>query len=193
MEETKFDIEVLRGIALEQYGYVTTAQAVDAGVSKSNLSMLVKRDRIERVAHGVYRIPLVARTIFDRFMLALLWTGASEAVLSHETALAAFEVCDVNPIVIDVTVGKTRRIQRQGGEAYRIHYQNLDESQIGWWEGMRCVKLACAVEQCIDAGVATYLLVQAIDNGRKRGLITTCDEERLRTRLQDRGGDGQRH
>lgn len=179
MNETVFDIEKLREIALDQYGYATTAQAAEVGVSNPSLSMLVKRGRLKRVAFGVYRVPQVAPTIFDRYMLALLWTGCDEAALSHETALDAYEVCDVNPTAIHVTVSARRRIRRKDGEGYKVHYETMRDEQIGWWNGMRCVRLATAIEQCAREGTPWYLLEQAIENGRKRGLLLKKDAERL--------------
>jgi predicted transcriptional regulator of viral defense system len=68
------------------------------------LSTVVARDRLQRVAHGVYRVPQVAETEFDQYQQAVLWTGASEACLSHATALAAWEVSDINPDRIHLTV-----------------------------------------------------------------------------------------
>jgi predicted transcriptional regulator of viral defense system len=189
MKEIAFDIDRLRDVALEQYGYVTTAQAADAGVTKQSLSMLVRRERIERVCHGIYRVPQVAPTSFDRFMLALLWTNAPEAALSHETALDTYDACDVNPTQIDVTIGRARRIRRSGGSGYAIHHQDLERYQLGWWEGMRCVKLQTAIEQCIVAGTPTYLLDQAIENGRNRGLITAHDRKTLRRMIKERNGE----
>ena len=183
MTEIMFDIERLREIALDQYGYVTTAQALEAGVSKPSLSMLVKRNRLERAVRSVYRVPQVEETSFDRFMLALLWTGVPEAALSHETALDAYDVCDVEPNAIHVVVGTKRRLRKSGGEGYVIHYQNLKKSQIGWWKGMRCVKLATAIEECMIDGIPSYLLEQAISNGRKLGLITKRDAEHLEARM----------
>lgn len=179
MKEYAFDIERLREIALDQYGYVTTAQAEEVGVSKPSLSLLVKRNRLERVVRSVYRVPQMTPTSYDRFMLALLWTGYEEAALSHETALDAYEVCDVNPAAIHVTVGAARRIRKKGGEGYVVHYEDLDKGSIGWWEGMRCVKLAVAIEQCAMSGTPSYLLEQAIENGKKTGLLTKKDAERL--------------
>lgn len=108
MREIVFDIDKIRSRAIDQYGYVTTSQAAEEGVSKQSLAMLVKRDRLERVAHGLYRVPQVAPTSFDRFMLALLWAGCPEVTLSHETAFDAYEVCDVLPVAIHITVGSKR-------------------------------------------------------------------------------------
>ena len=46
MNEVVFDIDRLREVALDQYGFVTTAQAEEAGVSAPSLAMLVKRGRL---------------------------------------------------------------------------------------------------------------------------------------------------
>ena len=178
MQEIVFDIDRLRSIAAEQHGFVTTSQAEAEGVTRHSLSMLAKRGRIERVSYGVYRVPLFAPTGLERFALALLWTGCPEAVLSHETALDAYGVCDVEPTAIHVTT--KRRVRRSGGDGYALHRQDLEESQIGWWEEMPIVKLATAVEQCIEWGTPTHLVLQAIENGERRGMLGKEDAERLR-------------
>ena len=186
MKEIVWNIEALRDIALDQYGYVTTQQALDAGVTKPTLSKLMKRDRLERVAHGVYRVPQVAPTTRDRYMLALLWTGAPEAVLSHETALDAYEVSDINPTTIHVTVDKSRRIRREGGQGYKLHYETLQKDQIGWWEEIPTVKLATAIWQCIEMGTPSYLIDQAIENGRKQGRLLQREVESLTKEIKNR-------
>lgn len=58
--------------------------------------------------------------------------------LSHETALAAWDVSDINPDRIHVTVGRTRRPRRAGGERTTI-------------------------AQCSASGVPTYLIRQALE------------------------------
>lgn len=173
---------------MEQYGYVTTAQALEEGVTKPALSMLVKRGRLERVAFGVYRVPQIAHTQYDRYMLAILWTGVSEAVLSHETALDAYAVCDINPTAIHVTVNRERRIRRSGGDGYVVHHQTVDPKQVGWWEGIPIVKLSTAIDQCIDSGVPSYLLDQAITQGARRGLLVGDTPQQLREKVDRRHG-----
>lgn len=174
-----FNIEKLREVALDQHGFVTTAQALDEGVSKATLSKLAARGRIERVAHGVYRVPQVPADRFDRFMLAVLWTGAPEALVSHESALDMYGVCDVNPKVIDVTVARGRRISRQGGEGYSLHRENAAAADVAWREGVPVVSLRRAIEQCLEAGTPTYLLEQAVENGLAEGFLTPAEAKEL--------------
>lgn len=57
MEGTLLNIDKLRETALDQCGYITTAQANSVGVTKAALSMMLKRGRLWRVAHGVYEVP----------------------------------------------------------------------------------------------------------------------------------------
>lgn len=184
MKETLTYLDSLREVAIDKYGFITTGQALDVGVPQTELSKMVARGRLERVAHGVYRVPLIPYTEHTRFMQALLWTGAPEAALSHDTALDAYGVSDINPTLIHVTVAKSRRIRRDGGQGYFVHYQDLDQKQLTWWEGMRIVTLPVAIEQCIDSGVQRYLIRQAIERGTKKHHLSPQETERLINRIE---------
>ncbi|KAA1429965.1 hypothetical protein F0402_16510 [Mycolicibacter arupensis] len=181
-------LERLREVALDQHGFVTTAQALDEGVSHAEMSTMVARDRLQRVAHGVYRVPQVAETEFDQYQLAVLWTGAAEACLSHDTALAAWEVSDINPDRIHLTVARHRRIRRAGGGLYVVHNQDLDASQVTWWQGIPTANVPTATAQCIKSGVPTYLIRQALDRAGRTSLLPTVDAEQLAMALEARDG-----
>lgn len=60
-------------------------------------------------------------------MLAVLWTRVPEAALSHETALDAYGISDVNPSRIHLTVGKHRCFPRAGGD-YVVYYEDVAPS-----------------------------------------------------------------
>lgn len=188
MNEIATHIDRLREVALDQHGYVTAAQALEAGVSAQSLAMLARRGRVERAAHGVYRVPQVPATEFDAYQLALLWTGRDEASLGFETALFAWGVCDVNPGVVHLCVPASCRLRRAGGEAYVVHRADVPEADVGWWEGMRCVLLARAIEQCTGWGTPTYLLRQAVENGCARGLLTEAEATAVLERIEERDG-----
>jgi predicted transcriptional regulator of viral defense system len=179
--------EVLRKEAFEQHGYVSRAGALRAGASPHALRLLVDRGRLERAAHGVYRDPSVPATVNDLLHLAVLWTGVDGACLSHETALAVFDLGDVNPDRIHVTVPKSHyRIRRQGAEGYQIHYEDLRPEQIGWFDQIPTVTPATAIAQCITYGTPSYLLRQALDAGRRTGRLTAAQVRTLRTELSRR-------
>lgn len=173
-------------VAITQHGYVTAQQAVELGVSRDAVKQLVRRGALERAGFGVYRFPKFPASAVDRYMLAVLWTRAPEAALSHETALDVYGLSDINPHVIHVTVNKNRRLRRQGGDDYAIHYEDLDPSQLAWWEEVPTVTTATAIAQCINFGTPTYLLRQALVAGREQGRLTAVEQRQLSAALDAR-------
>ncbi len=173
-------------IASGQHGYVTAHQAEMAGVGLVAIRNLVTRGTLEGAAFGVYRFSKYPTSEADPYMQAVLWARVPEAALSHETALAVYELSDVNPAQIDITVGKHRRIRRTDMGGYLVHRQDLASSDVGWWREVPCVRAATAITQCIESGTPTYLLRQAIDAGLAGGRITTADQAALASRLAAR-------
>lgn len=173
-------------IAAAQHGFVTAQQAVGVGVGKGALQMLVHRGTLTRAAFGVYRFPQYPVGQYDGHMLAVLWTRAPEACLSHETALDAYGISDINPDRIHVTVGARRRLRRAGGEDYMIHHEDLQPVQIGWWQEIPTVTPATAIAQCIAYGTPTYLLRQALERGHAQGYLTTAERDDLAAALEVR-------
>lgn len=173
-------------VAVDQYGYFTMRDALALGLERPTVIKIATRGQVEHVAHGVYRFAELPTTEFDPYMLAALWTGTPEACLSHDTALAGYDVCDINPDRIHLTVPRARRIRRRGGELYVLHYDDLREDQIGWWHRIRAVTLPTAIAQCTASGVPAYLLRQALGSGRERGLLTATDVDDLTAALETR-------
>jgi len=179
-------LERLREVALDQHGYVTTAQAAEVGVPVAELSKMVARGRLDRVAHGVYLVPQVPASQYDPYMLAVLWTGAPEACLSHETALQAWEISDVNPDRIHVTVAKKRRIDRRGGDGYVLHHQDLAPAVVTWWQQIPITDVPTTIRQCIAWGTPTYLVKQALERAGHTSLLLPDARRRLSDALEER-------
>lgn len=100
--------DVVREIAPDNYGYVTTRDAVDAGVPAVELPKLAARGGLENVAYGLYRVPDFPPTPFDQFAEALLRVGKG-AYLHGESVLTLFGLADVNPRRIKVAVPRRVR------------------------------------------------------------------------------------
>lgn len=173
-------------IATAQHGFVTAQQATEAGIDKHALQMLVHRGTLARAAHGVYRFPQYPVGEHDNLMLAVLWTRVPEAALSHETALDAYGISDVNPNRIHLTVGKQRRFRRAGGEDYVVHFEDLEPRQVGWWQEIPTVAPATAIAQCLAYGTPTYLLRQAIERGHAQGYLKAAERDELTRVLEAR-------
>lgn len=186
MNEIRTNIDKLREIALDQHGYVTTAQANDVGVTRAALAMLVRRDRIERVERSVYRIPQVPQTEHCRLQLALLWTGREDAALSHQTALDAWDVCDIYADDVHVTVPLSARIRRAGGVGVVVHHETISEADVTWWELMRIVTPAVAIRQCIESGTQSRLIEQAVEGALSKSMIINEEAGEILAALERR-------
>src|SRR5687767_15025422 len=112
-------------LAQERHGYLTPEDVRAAGIDPLRLQDLVRRDLAERVARGVYRIPLVPSTPLDQYMEATLWPQGVQGVLCHETALDVHELCDVNPAKIHLTVPERHRVRRAVPPLYVLYHRDL--------------------------------------------------------------------
>jgi len=169
-------------VAVEQYGYVTTQDARNLGVAPSELTKLAARGALEHVSQGVYRFPQWPVGTNDHLMEAVLWTRDPRAALSHDTALDLYELSKINPDKTHVTIPRRDKKLRRAETppALVVHYQDLNESQIGWWEQIPIVTVATAIDQCIASQVRLDLVLQAIDTARRQGRIDEATAERQR-------------
>ena len=178
--------DALWEVAVEQYGYVTMRDAKKLGIDENAVWMLAARGSLERAAHGVYPFPQLPVTERDPYMLAVLWAGTDQTCLSHNTALAAYQACDINPDRIHLTVPTARRIRHRNGELYALHQQDLTPEQVGWWQGIPTTTLRTAITQYIDSGVPSYLLRQALKHGRRTGDVLADEAADLEAQLEAR-------
>jgi predicted transcriptional regulator of viral defense system len=169
-------------IAAENGGYVPTRCAVARGFPAARLVTLAARGGLERVGHGLYRIPNFPFDRNDELILAVLWANDRGAI-SHETALQLYELADVNPLAIDLTIPKQYRIGRAGGDAYRVHREDLAPNEIAVVDGVRVVSVTRAIRGAIELGVGSALINQAIETARKFGRITKKQETELKNQL----------
>ena len=172
-------------VAVDQYGYVSDLNAEQLGIPMVELGKLAARGKLTRVWQGVYRFPEWPVSANDQLMEYVLWTRDPRAVLSHETALEVYELSDINPADVHITIPRREKKlrRRQVPPALVIHYQDLTPEQIGWWEQIPTVTVPTAIDQCIDACVRPDLVLQAIDAARLEGRITEATAERQRREL----------
>lgn len=113
----------------------------------------------------------------DDLILAVLWTNQRGAI-SHETALRSYELADVNPSGIDISIPTDYRIGKNGGDGYRLHRYYL-EGIVRTVDGVRVVDAFTAVAGAIEQGVGDALVRQAIDKARRLGWITEQQADQL--------------
>jgi predicted transcriptional regulator of viral defense system len=169
----------LTEIAADRQGLVRTEDAAEIGYAAGTLDTMARRGQLERVAQGVYRVPFVGVRALGTYMAAALWPRGVQGVLTHETALDLWDVCDINPSKIHITVPRHHRPQRKIPGGYVIHREDLDPKDITAIEGVPVTTLDRALRQCAEAHVGRDLLEQAVRHGRERGLLRRRQAQQL--------------
>src|SRR5215212_10961801 len=106
---TRPDRAGLFQLATEQRGYFTTAQARDHGFSRSLLAHHARAGTFQRVHTGVYRFRDYPSTPREELAAAWLAVGKDVAVVSHESALEQWDLSDLLPETVHLTVPRRRR------------------------------------------------------------------------------------
>lgn len=165
--------------AADSFGYLTGADARALGVPLGTLNALSRRGQLERVAHGVYRVPLIPPSSLDQYMLATLWPDGRGRI-SHESALDLYGMSDVNPAKIHVTVPVGYRTHREIPALYVLHWEDLVPGDQDSFEGIAVVSAAKAVRQAHEQHLRRSLLEQAIADGERHGWLRRREADRLR-------------
>ena len=165
--------------AADKFGLLTLDDAKQVGYQPKTIVTLAERGQLERVSRGVYRVPFLPGGEMQAYMAAALWPQGALGVLTHETALDLWDVSDVNPAKIHVTVPRAHRPQRDIPKAYVVHREDLDPADVTAIEGVPVVRLARAIRQSAELHVGRDLLEQAVRHGRGRGLLSADEHERL--------------
>jgi len=167
-------------IAAEQQGYVTQQDARGAGIAATTLARMAERGTLVRTSHGVYRVRLIPAGPLDQYMEATLWPRGVRGVLSNETALGLYDLSDVNPTKIHITVPRAHRPQRETPGLYVVHRADLRHDEITAYEGIPIVTPVRAVLDAHADGLGPALIGQAIDDGQRLGVLTRTQAAQLR-------------
>jgi hypothetical protein len=174
---------MLYGIAEDQAGYFTAAQARSAGLHQVRLVQLAQQGDIERVSRGVYRFARFPVSRHGHYMEAVLWPQVRRTdvagVVSHESALAIHELSDVSPARVHVTLPTAVRIRRQVPKGLVIHYADLAPEDVERVEGVPVTTPERAIRDAHASHVGDALVAQAIADGRRSGALTTSAANRL--------------
>lgn len=171
-------------IAADQFGYFTTAQARDAGVSPMALVMMERRQTVERVSRGVYRLYHFPYSPLAEYMEAVLWPAGTMGVISHESALALYGVSDVNPSRLHLTLPASYRVRREPPARLKLHHAELGAEDRTIFEGIPVTTMARTLRDCRAAAVGAEILNQALDGARREGLLSRGEAESLRTEME---------
>lgn len=182
----------LAELANDKHGFITPEDARAAGINPTNLVRMAERGQIERRGNALYRFPLVPPSSLDAYLEAALWPRGARAVISHESALELYELSDVHPRRIHLTVPRAYRIRRQAPATYRIHHEDLRPRDVGRLEGIPIATPEHAIRQAHGAKLGPALIAQAIDHGEQNGRLTHRQARKLRNEIGVERGSGAR-
>ena len=165
-----------------QRGFVTPSDARNLGVPPVELPKLAARGALEHCAYGLYRIAGYPAQPGDEYIEAVLWAGGGH--ISHESAMAVWELADVNPRRINVTVPK--RVRRSGGTAYRLWIAQLAQRDVDEHLGIPATTPLRSVIDAAAGGSDPRLIEQAIENIERRRLASVGDVKEFKKSFADR-------
>ena len=177
--------DVLIEAAADQYGYVTVDDAARYGINSHAISELMKREAVEQVSRGIYRMSVLPYVPDGDLYLAVLLTGR-KGVIGGESAIALHELADALPSRIRVAVPPGFKTTRQV-PGPRISFEPWPFTRDDTTE-VRNIPVAdvpMAVLMAIKEGIDPSLIDQAIINAERRQLIGRRTAARLTVALDD--------
>ena len=167
------DADALYAVAEPQAGYFSTAQAADAGYSRSLVAHHASTGNFSRVRQGVYRLTRFPGSAHEDLYVAWLQAGP-RAVISHDSALALYGLSDALPSEIHVTLPRTSSRRRQG---IRMHTTALTADEVTVRDGLPITTVTRTIADVIRAGMSSEHVTQAIREALERGLASEHDLE----------------
>jgi predicted transcriptional regulator of viral defense system len=161
-------------IAASQYGLFTAKQAIEAGIKKNNHPYHVRAGNWVREWHGIYRLVHFPPHQDSELALWTLWShdrfGHPQAIYSHETALRIFDISDLMPAKLHLTVPKGFR--KQSPKCLVLHRGEIPEQDIEFRDEFKVTKpLRTLFDLLTTDSVSRDILRQALKESLQRGLI----------------------
>ena len=163
--------------AEQQQGFFTTKQAKTAGFAENTHSYHVQVGNWIREHRGIYRLALFPTADRPDLVLWALWSRNRneevEGVYSHQTALSLYDLSDVNPSKLHMTVPTNFRRNSDIPGILVLHYADLPDRDVQTAQGFKFTRPLRTVLDVIEAGaVERNFIRQAIRQAIDRGLIT---------------------
>jgi predicted transcriptional regulator of viral defense system len=168
-----------------QYGFFTTKQAIEAGYDESKHGYHVRAGNWIREYRGIYRLRNFPSPERPDLMLWFLWSrdrnDVPQGVYSHDTALAVYDLSDINPSKLHMTVPKLFRRNSAIPKILVLHKAALEPTDFQEIFGVRATTPLKTIMDLIAAGKTDdTILRQAMGEGLARGLITQRQIERAK-------------
>ena len=164
-------------LAEQQQGFFTAKQAKSAGFAENTHPYHVQVGNWIREHRGIYRLALFPTADRPDLVLWALWSRNRqeevEGVYSHHTALSLFDLSDLNPAKLHMTVPTDFRRSTDIPGILVLHYADLPESDVETAQGYRFTGPLRTIIDLIESGtVEKQFISQALRQAADRGLVT---------------------
>lgn len=170
--------DCLFAIASLQQGFFTSKQARNAGYVYSAHSYHVYKGNWVREHWGIYRLARYATADRPDLVLWSLWSrdrkkDVPQGVYSHQTALTLYELSDVMPSKLHMTVPPNFHRGDKIPDVLVLHKAKLHPSDIDVRAGYRVTKPLRTLTDLIQGGSASEdHLTQAVTEALHQGLLS---------------------
>ncbi len=176
-------LETLALVAEDHDGIIPAAAARRAGISANTLVKLASRGRLQRVARGVYKLPIYpqSQARYAEFHEALALLSASKgprAAISHESALEVWGLSDASSAKVHVTIPPTVRLRRDVPQWMKVHRAHLLEDDVERVHGILVTSVERTILDIIEIG-RHDLALQAVRDAVASGILTKARAKRL--------------
>lgn len=161
-------------LAEGQAGFLTSRQARELGVDRDALAYHAgPGGRLERTGRGLYRLRFFPGSQFDHVAAAWVAAGPDETVVTHESALELYDLADVIPDEVNLTLSRERR-SRRARDGVRLHRPRtpLQEDEIRTVHGMRVTSVERTLLDVIQDATQPEQVDAAIGRAIDRALTT---------------------
>jgi len=179
------DHDGLYRLAESQAGYFTTGQALAAGMDRSTLGYHARPGgRYERVRRGLFRLRHFPSSPHEHIVAAWLSLRQTPAVVSHESALELYDLSDVIPSAVHISLPRAKRGQRpRAGVRFHTLEQPPGPSETRLIMGMPVTSPERTIVDSLQAGTQPEQIELASHQALDRGLTTP---KRMRAALAGR-------
>jgi predicted transcriptional regulator of viral defense system len=167
------DLAGLEAHALAQGGYFDRGDAHAHGLDDRALHYHTKTSRFERLYPGVYRLRIAPFARHDDVLRAWVWSNY-RGVISHESALALYELSDVMPGHVHLTVPFDFGRNVPPDAPFVLHRSQLQDSDVGTYEGVAVTTPARSIVDAAAGGTGPEQIHKAVRDALRRA-FTTAD------------------
>ncbi len=164
--------------AVDDFGLITSAEAEELGMSNAEMVQQAAKGKLERVARGVYRMPVWPAQAQDAYAIAVKAAGEG-ACLYGESVVAMLQLAPTNPT--KMWLASTKRNRRNLGQNTKVVKQAGFLPEI--IEGVVCQPVASAIISSANT-LGTKRAHEAAKNALAEGFITKREAATIKKELQ---------